>query len=106
VIEQQQLFDELSTTGLPHRRDLRRLVRNILKNDHDVEDVLQDVHLAALTFLGTGGVIDDTQKWLRRAARNRAVDMLRQRRPTVALEDVTLTSPSPEDIAIANEVAR
>ena len=73
--------------GLPHRRHLRRLVRNILKDDGLTEDVLQEVHTAAWLHVRTGGVIEDTKRWLSRAARNRALDYVRKRRREVPLEN-------------------
>jgi RNA polymerase sigma factor (sigma-70 family) len=82
--------------GLPHRKELRRMVRNILRNNADVEDVLQEVHLAALLALRVGVVIDEPRQWLRKTARNRAVDVLRRRRPEVSLETLEISVESVE----------
>jgi DNA-directed RNA polymerase specialized sigma24 family protein len=83
--------------GLPHRRTLRRLVHNILKEDVVVDDVLQDVHLAAWLHVSTGGTIDNLKQWLSRAARNRALDYLRQRRREVPLPEGEAIAERDED---------
>jgi DNA-directed RNA polymerase specialized sigma24 family protein len=85
--------------GLPHRRTLRRLVHNILKEDVVVDDVLQDVHLAAWLHVSTPGgpPIGNLKQWLSRAARNRALDYLRQRRREVPLPEGEAIAERDED---------
>lgn len=74
--------------GLPFRRDLRRMVRNILRDDDATQDVLQEVHTAAWLHVHTGGTIDDLKRYLTKMARNRALDVMRQRRREVSLDSV------------------
>lgn len=78
----------------------------ILRNAADAEEVVQEVFLEAHRTLQTRAV----GRWgglLRRVAVCRALDRLRQRKPILPLDDVSLVSnaDSPEDQAIGRELA-
>lgn len=74
-------FLEQIQTELPYRRELRRLAFNILKDEADVEDVLQWVHLRAWTAAATSEeTIDNAKAFLRRITRTAALDALRKKR--------------------------
>jgi RNA polymerase sigma-70 factor (ECF subfamily) len=78
----------------------------ILGHAADTEDVVQDVFLEAYRVRAAGPV----RCWpalLRRLAACRALDRLRQRRPTVSLDAVRVAANGgdPEAAAIGNELA-
>ena len=86
-------------------------VRRIVENNHDAEDVVQDVFLAAYQASRR----TEIQNWpgfLRRLATRRAIDRLRMRRtrpfdePTTEAAEVADTSPQPHQNAAAGELAR
>jgi RNA polymerase sigma-70 factor (ECF subfamily) len=79
----------------------------VLGHEADAEDVVQEVFLQAHQLLQTQPV----RHWgglLRRLAACRALDRLRQRRPTVALDNLALfaSSDGPEETAIGHELAQ
>lgn len=85
-------------------------IRRIVGNDHDVEDVTQDVFLEAYRVSQT----KEIQNWpgfLRRLASRRAIDLLRKRssgmRATLTLAETepVSTSPEPYQTVIATELA-
>jgi RNA polymerase sigma-70 factor (ECF subfamily) len=78
----------------------------ILGHAADAEDVVQEAFLQAHQMRQAGPV----RCWpalLRRLAACRALDRLRQRRPTVPLDGLALASAAegPEDVAIGHELA-
>ena len=85
-------------------------IRRIVGNDHDAEDVAQDVFLEAYRVSQT----KEIRNWpgfLRRLASRRAIDLLRKRSsgmcvpPTMAETEPVSTSPEPYQTAIATELA-
>jgi RNA polymerase sigma-70 factor, ECF subfamily len=78
----------------------------ILRNAADAEEVVQDVFLEAHRMLQTRAI----GRWgglLRRIAVCRALDRLRQRKPILPLDGVSLAcnTDSPEEEAIGHELA-
>jgi RNA polymerase sigma-70 factor (ECF subfamily) len=79
----------------------------ILGHAADAEDVVQEVFLEAHRLRQTRAV----RNWpgfLRRLATCRALDRLRQRKPVVSLDHLSLEAPShgPEAVAVAKELAQ
>ena len=83
-----------------------RLARRITGRDEDAEDVVQDVFLEAHQYRGREPV-RNWQALLRRRTAQRALDRLRRRRPTVALDSIEPLSrdAGPVTSAIASEQA-
>jgi RNA polymerase sigma-70 factor (ECF subfamily) len=69
-----------------HNQRLFRAVRSILRDDSDVEDVLQDAYLAAYRNLGEFERRAAFSTWLTRIAMNRALDRRRRRARVVPLD--------------------
>jgi RNA polymerase sigma-70 factor (ECF subfamily) len=78
----------------------------ILGHVADTEDVVQEVFLQAYR-MRAGEPIRHWAGLLRRLAACRALDRLRQRKPTVALDELTLacSANGPEETAIGRELA-
>ncbi len=71
-----------------YERDVHRYVRSIVRDEHDAEDVTQNVFAKLMSALG--GYEERAvpfSAWILRVARNAALDCIRQRR-TVPYEDV------------------
>ncbi len=85
-------------------------VRRIVGNNHDAEDVVQDVFLEAYRA-SQKTEIRNWPGFLRRLATRRAIDRLRTRRtrpfdvPTTEAAEVVDTSPQPHQNAAAGELA-
>ena len=80
----------------------------ILGHAADAEDVVQEVFLEAYRGLNSTGPIRHWGGLLRRMAACRALDRLRQRRGTQALEGLSLPSreENPEQAAVGKELAQ
>ena len=70
-----------------HASFVRRLARQLVRDEHEREDLLQEVHLAALA-LGADGASPrgsagerDPRPWLARVVRNAAANLRRNRNP-------------------------
>jgi RNA polymerase sigma-70 factor (ECF subfamily) len=81
-----------------HNQRLYRAVRAILRDENDVEDVLQEAYLAAYRNLSEFEGRARFSTWLVRIAVNRALDLRRQRAKVIAF------NPEAED-GIANTIA-
>lgn len=85
LVERARNRDEAAVRILTRRYNLRlfRIVRSILRNDAEAEDVVQEAYVRAFTgldlFRGEAGF----GTWLIRIAINEAMGRLRRRRPTV-----------------------
>jgi RNA polymerase sigma-70 factor (ECF subfamily) len=81
-----------------HADDVSRYVRRIVREDHEAEDVTQQVFAKLMTVLPAYRECEDVpfSAWLRRVAHNVAVDDLRRRRATPS-EDVPGAAASPAD---------
>jgi RNA polymerase sigma-70 factor (ECF subfamily) len=85
-------------------RDVYRVALRTLGNEHDAEDVSQDVFCEAMKLLGSTKVTD----WpgmLRRMATLRAIDRLRRRRPTQTVDDLFESEADPGQFAEQRELA-
>ena len=85
-------------------------VRRIVGNDHDAEDVAQDVFLEAHRISQTSE-IRNWPGFLRQLASRRAIDLLRKRKDktlpsSIFNTDATGTSPEPYQIAMATELVQ
>lgn len=85
-----------------HNRRLYRVARAVLDDDAEAEDAVQESWLRAFAALDgfRGGARLST--WLTRIALNEALDRLRRRRPTVAIDEapasvVPFPAPAPAD---------
>lgn len=99
---------------------LFRIARDVVRDDHEAEDVLQEAWVSAFAalpgFRGESGLMT----WLTRIVLNEAKGRLRRRRPTVALDTLDLapegaqvirfpttpTSSNPEGEASLAEIRR
>ena len=70
----------------------------ILGNPADAEDAAQDVFIRALTRLDQYRQGESFGAWLHGIARNRSIDLVRSRRPTVELEAAPAEPASGEDV--------
>jgi RNA polymerase sigma-70 factor (ECF subfamily) len=78
-------FDEIVRR---HRDRVYAVGLRICGNEADAEDVLQETFLAAWRALGGFGGRAQLSTWLYRIATNRALDLVRGRRPQMPLEAV------------------
>ena len=72
-----------------YNQRLYRAVRAILRDESEIEDVLQEAYLAAYRNLAEFEGRARFSTWLVRIAVNKALDRRRQRSPVVALSDAT-----------------
>lgn len=80
------------------------VAQRILGNEHDAEDVAQDVFCEALKLVGDERVTD----WpgmFRRLATLRAIDRLRRRRPRSDIDGLRSTELDPSELAMQRELA-
>jgi RNA polymerase sigma-70 factor (ECF subfamily) len=98
-----------------HNQRLFRAVRSILRDDSDVEDVLQDTYLAAYRSLAGFERRAAFSTWLTRIAMNRALDRRRHRArlvpldplgPEIAAPDEGQRREDPEHQSARRELAR
>ena len=66
-----------------HNRRLYRIVRGILRNDHEAEDLVQEAYVRAFTHLDGFRGDSSLGTWLARIAMNEALGRLRHDRATV-----------------------
>jgi len=85
-----------------HHRALLGFCRHMLGSHEEAEDALQQVFVAAHRHLSDGTAQVNLKPWLYTIARNRCLSMLRARRATLALDDVS--EPSGDGLALADEV--
>lgn len=78
---------------------LRRFIRRRVPDPRDAEDVLQDVFYKLVEANRLLMPIDHVTGWLYRVARNRIVDLFRERRPE-SLRDVEVTDDTEERLRI------
>jgi RNA polymerase sigma-70 factor (ECF subfamily) len=85
-----------------YQRPLFVLIRNLLDNAHDTEDVAQEVFLAAYRGLRD---FDPTRAafstWLWTIARNKCLNVLGKRRPVLVLELPEANAPSRPEAGLA-----
>jgi RNA polymerase sigma-70 factor (ECF subfamily) len=88
-------------------RTYRPLVRGVLLarlSPADADDVAQEVFVTA--FARISSLRDDSAvaSWLCTIARTKAIDLMRTRKPTDAIDDIASTSTSPDDLVEAKRV--
>jgi RNA polymerase sigma-70 factor (ECF subfamily) len=66
-----------------YNQRLYRIVRSILRNDSEAEDVVQEAYVRAFTHLADFRGDSSLATWLSRIAMNEALGRLRARRPTI-----------------------
>jgi RNA polymerase sigma-70 factor (ECF subfamily) len=107
-----QLYELLAER---HKRRFCRILRRILPNPHDVEDVLQQAHLRALHHIRQFEGRSSLLTWLTRIVINEAYTHLRRRRDVQPLNgappnddgdrrEFAATEASPEQRAIQGEL--
>jgi RNA polymerase sigma-70 factor (ECF subfamily) len=72
-----------------HRRRFYKILRGILQNPNDIEDVLQQAHLHALQHLGQFQGRSSVLTWLTRVVINEAYTHLRRRRDSQVLDSAS-----------------
>lgn len=77
-----------------YQRPVFRFIRNLISDEHDAEDMTQDVFLAAFDHLksydaGRASMLT----WLFTIARNRCVNFLKRKRPVIDGEAIADTLP-------------
>lgn len=88
-------MEPLSTIWEEHKARLRGYVAKRVRDNHAVDDILQDVFLKALNNLPTLKSRGSVASWLFRIASNAVADHYRARKSWVALPGA-LESPRPE----------
>jgi RNA polymerase sigma-70 factor (ECF subfamily) len=94
-----------------HNRLVYRVVRAILKDEHEVEDAMQEAYVSAFSHLAQFAGRSSFATWLTRIAVNEAFARARRDRRFVPLPDadsevtpMTSTNPTPEQDAIGREL--
>src|SRR5687768_2554826 len=72
-----------------HNRRLYRVVRGIVRNADEAEDIVQETYVRAYAALGRFRGESSLSTWLTRIALNEALGRVRDRRNVVSLERVT-----------------
>lgn len=80
------------------------VAKRILGNEHDAEDVAQDVFCEALSLIETKRV-HDWPGMFRRLATLRAIDRLRKRKRTTDIDGLRSAEADPSELAIERELA-
>ena len=103
-----QQRDEAAVRELTRRYNQRlfRIARGILRNDTDAEDVVQETYVRVFTHLEQFRGDSNVGTWLVRIAINLALGRIRQRRPTVDIDDRPTAShdPDPETLMARQEL--
>lgn len=96
-----------------HNQRLYRVVRSLIRNEAEVEDVMQEAYLHAYTSLDGFAGFSSFATWLTRIGLNEALGRLRKRRRLEPVEDLPdqtenlmEPAPTPEDVASSRETAR
>jgi len=81
-----------------HHQSVYCFARNLLGNDHDAEDVSQEVFLAAFDHLASyNAKRASLRTWLITIARNKCVNYLKQKRPVIDTKTIADTHPTKRD---------
>lgn len=77
-----------------YHRPIHRFARNLVADDHDAEDITQEVFLAAYDNLASYNAKRATlSTWLFTIARNRCVNYLKRKRPVIDGDVIANTLP-------------
>lgn len=94
ALVQQRNEDAMACLFAAHSKLVYSVALRVLRDPGAAEDVLQEVFLQIWrnpsTFVSARGSL---QAWLAVSARNRAIDLLRRRRPSDSVDDVVLFAP-------------
>ena len=91
-----------------HNQRVYRAIRSILRDEAEVEDVMQQAYVAAYAHLDQFQGASLFSTWLVRIAVNEALGRKRRARRLVGLEaapDAAVTSPDQEEQAVVRELA-
>jgi RNA polymerase sigma factor (sigma-70 family) len=77
-----------------HGSKLLRYAKRLLNDEQLAQEVIQDTFLRLLK-MKREDIEDKLPEWLYRVCRNRAIDVMRRKKPGVSLEDVSLADESP-----------
>lgn len=85
--------DEAAVRAIIRQNNQRlfRIVRAIVKDDSEAEDIVHETYIRAFTGLGTFRGESSLATWLTRIAINEAYGRLRRRRPTVEWDSIEAT---------------
>lgn len=72
---------------------LFRVARGLVANDHEAEDVVQEAYVTAYERLATFRGESALTTWLTRIVINEAKQRLRERKPTVAVDQLDVAPP-------------
>lgn len=86
-----------------HNPRLRSVVRRILPNEADVEEVVQDTHYNAFRFLSQFSGRSSFATWLSRIAFHAALTRLRRRAHSHAANHISATDEEPLETAVSGE---
>jgi RNA polymerase sigma-70 factor, ECF subfamily len=88
-------------------RGLRGFLSKMLSNQHNVDDVAQDVWMEVFRSLKNLNDPDAFRAWLYRAARNRAYGLLRrERKPIGSIDDIdSIFQEEEPDFSVADAAA-
>jgi RNA polymerase sigma-70 factor (ECF subfamily) len=103
-----------------HNQRIYRAVRAVLKDEHEVEDVMQQAYINAYTHLGQFAERSQFSTWLTRIALNEAFKRRRKRRQSQSMavlrhleadrgepmDTIASAQPDPERQAYARELSR
>ena len=81
-----------------YQMDVYNTTLRILGNPADAEDATQDVFVRALTRLDQYRPGEPFGAWLHGIARNRSIDLIRRRHPTLELESAPESPRASEDV--------
>jgi len=85
-----------------YHEKLLRFIRKRVTDDEAAQDLLQETFLRIHTRLHTLTQGEKLESWVYQIARNLIIDYYRQRKLTVALDDVELVAEMPEEDVQAN----
>jgi len=89
-----------------HNQRIYRTVRAVLKDESEVEDVMQQAYVNAFTHLHQFEERSQFSTWLTRIAVNEALARRRKMNVPEAIEEMTSNQPDPERQAYAQELGR
>lgn len=97
-------FDELYNK---HHSQVRKTVAKYLRNEADIDDIVQEVFLTAYVELDSFHGNSDVSTWLTKIAMNKSIDFIRKSRITFVGDSPEETSlDNPEDELITRESMR
>ncbi len=81
-----------------HQQSIFRFARNLIGDEHDAEDITQEVFLAAFDKLASyDAKRASLQTWLFTIARNRCINCLKRNQPVIDGQAIADTQPAAND---------